>query len=681
MGGLRKTEGRLTLVFLVDVQQWGFDCSFEGEGFPMGLHRLFAVSEKAAEPTAVSVNVFAVMLGALLVTLVASQLIRLALAHSSYRRSYWRCRPGYSRSFNNQKRRAAYELRGTLVVATVTITLICLLSGESTEQTKLISNLQFSIPTLWGESDSTDESDSNGDFQERICHVKFPPDGAYGVDDKSGTYTIDREKSPTVLENASRETSEDKIVFMPYVNGPEAAESSSTSNDVQAEAARPLSANTSPESAQVFQSVRPGQPLTNKAQNLATSYPNNKRIFAPMNARDIDADFLNGRSVDNVSVLLDKFTSKKNAVVPVSGEFMSDNNAGKGALIDNSVPIVSNERKSEDNLIVQLNEEMHKITETIQKSVLSIGSPKALAKDSTAVQEETGSGFLFAYDSNVYAMTNEHVIRGRGTDEAINIHLPNNQLIHPTEVYCSVELDVAVLKLNPRDLPKDGSVVPVSFEDSDMLRVSNIVFAFGSPFGLTRTMSYGHISALGRSISDVNVSSANSSNINALSEYVQLDAFINPGNSGGPLFDARGRVVGMVTQIATKTGLNEGVAFAIPSNVLLRVAKSLIDHKGDWRRSRLGVELTSATRADLAATNINEVCGAKIVRVVANSPAKNAGLRAGDLILTYNGATVLNDAQLNRMIALTDSSEKASLGILRGNQFFELESSVLRSRQ
>ena len=73
-----------------------FDCSFEGEGFPMGLHRLFAVSEKAAEPTAVSVNVFAVMLGALLVTLVASQLIRLALAHSSYRRSYWRCRPGLS---------------------------------------------------------------------------------------------------------------------------------------------------------------------------------------------------------------------------------------------------------------------------------------------------------------------------------------------------------------------------------------------------------------------------------------------------------------------------------------------------------------------------------------------------------------------------------------------------------
>jgi serine protease Do len=194
-------------------------------------------------------------------------------------------------------------------------------------------------------------------------------------------------------------------------------------------------------------------------------------------------------------------------------------------------------------------------------------------------------------------------------------------------------------------------------------------------------MSMGHVSALRRTTDDVNASNSNTSNINVLSEFIQLDASINPGNSGGPLYNSRGKVVGMVTLIATRTGANEGIAFAIPSNVFLRVAKSLIDHKGEWRRSRLGVELTPATRADLASTSINKTCGAKIVRVVANSPAVNAGLRAGDLILTYNGETVLNDSQLNRMIALTDSREKVRLGVLRGNQFFELESSVLRSRQ
>ncbi len=419
-----------------------------------------------------------------------------------------------------------------------------------------------------------------------------------------------------------------------------------------------------------------------KARDLAVAdYPsNNKRIFAPMKARDVNEDFLSGRAVDNNSSLLDEFCSK-NKIVSVGAE-LSDG-VRKGTLIDNGVnkPYVG--KIVSESVIEQYNYEMLQITESVQTGVLTISVPKMGKKDSSTTREETGSGFLFVYKDRYFAMTNDNVVRERDSDESINIVLPNNQIIHPTEVFCSGDLDIAVLCLNAKDLPKDGSVAPVTFADSDCLRVSNTVFAFGSPFGLSHTMTMGYVSSLRRTTNDVNSSSSNSSSstVNSLSEFIQLDASINPGNSGGPLFNTRGGVVGMVTLIATRTGLNEGIAFAIPSVVLARVAKSLIDHKGEWRRSRLGVELTSATSADLASTSIDKICGAKIVRVVANSPALNAGLRPGDLILTFNGTTVLNDSQLNRMIALTDSREKVRLGVLRGNQFFELESSVLRSRQ
>lgn len=628
----------------------------------------------AFEPSnaVVRVNIFVVAVLLLLVFYVASRFVAWLFALHCAKKARWRS--GYANYRSSRRRcyRAVREFRNACCMAATIVFLVCLLSLTASDQVKEISTKSVSIADFIGNdvdgsSSETTEQVADG-FQITSVSVTTSLDNR-GNDDARKANSTEQERSKN-QSNDSLPTDNDRFLFVPNVVSTSSELSSFSDDRVEP----PV------ESAQTPQTLtRSEQAKPEKARNLAAAnYQNNKRIFAPVNARDVDAEFLSGRIVDNNSALLDAF-NPKNKIVSVGAELPSG--ASRGALIDNGVSAPSAGRVPPDNLIEQLNYEMLQITERAQTGVLSISVPKPTSKDSVATQEETGGGFIFAYEGEYYAGTNEHVVRERASDESINVMLPNNQLIHPVEVFCSPELDVAVLRLNAKDLPRDDSVIPVAFDDSDFLRVSNIVFAFGSPFGLTRTMSMGHVSALRRTTNDVNTSNSNSSNINVLSEFIQLDASINPGNSGGPLYNARGKVVGMVTLIATRTGANEGIAFAIPSNVFLRVAKSLIDHKGEWRRSRLGVELTPATRADLASTSINKTCGAKIVRVVANSPAVNAGLRAGDLILTYNGETVLNDFQLNRMIALTDSREKVRIGVLRGNQFFELESSVLRSRQ
>ncbi len=629
---------------------------------------LFAAFESF--DTVVSVNVFVVAVLLLLVVFVASRLVAWLLALHYDKRSRRRFRRASRRISRRRYYRAVCELKNACCVATMVVFLVCLLSWRASDQVKAISTTSFSVPNLLGnvaDDDSSNEATEQVPEKFQITPVSVTTSQSNREkDDVNNDDTVEQEQSNRRSNNAS----DDRVYFMPNVVSASTNSVSLSDNPVEP----PVESAQSPKTLSRSEQAKP-----EKVRNLAaTNYQNNKRIFAPVNARDVDSEFLNGRVVDNNSVLLDAF-SPGNKIISVGAELPSG--ASRGALIDNGVNSPSAGRPSMDNLIEQLNYEMLQITERAQTGVLSISVPKPITKDSSATQEETGGGFIFVYEGEYYAGTNEHVVRERLSDDSINVTLPNNQLIHPVEVFCSPELDVAVLRLNAKDLPKDESVMPVVFDDSDFLRVSNIVFAFGSPFGLTRTMSMGHVSALRRTTDDVNASNSNTSNINVLSEFIQLDASINPGNSGGPLYNSRGKVVGMVTLIATRTGANEGIAFAIPSNVFLRVAKSLIDHKGEWRRSRLGVELTPATRADLASTSINKTCGAKIVRVVANSPAVNAGLRAGDLILTYNGETVLNDSQLNRMIALTDSREKVRLGVLRGNQFFELESSVLRSRQ
>lgn len=324
------------------------------------------------------------------------------------------------------------------------------------------------------------------------------------------------------------------------------------------------------------------------------------------------------------------------------------------------------------SILEQIDAEFNRISDRVKTSVLPIETRKKTKNASQKVERETGTGFLTQYLDRIFLITNRHVVADAESREAVKVFLPNQKTISPTKIMTCVDFDLAVLELNPAELPQDGSVSLCFFGDSDSLQAMNFVGTVGNPFGLENTVTYGRVGSPRRRSLPLNKTQKNS-----LQEYIQIDASINPGNSGGPLYNARGEVVGVVTAIATTSGKNEGVAFAIPINLALEVVKATID-AGGWRRSRLGVELAPATRDDVEAANLPGVFGAKVVKVEQRSPAEKAGVRAGDVVLTFDGETVEDDAHLARLIAIRNAERGATLQILRGARVFELKTGFKR---
>ncbi len=331
---------------------------------------------------------------------------------------------------------------------------------------------------------------------------------------------------------------------------------------------------------------------------------------------------------------------------------------------------VAVEPLQEKSILEEIDAEFNRISDRVKTSVLPIETRKKAQNASQKIEEETGTGFLTQYLDRVFLITNRHVVADAASRRSVRVFLPNQKVISPTKIMTCVDFDLAVLELDPAELPRDGSVSLCFFGDSDTLRVANLVGTVGSPFGLENTVTYGHVGALRRRRLPLNKTRKNS-----LQEFIQIDASINPGNSGGPLFNSRGEVVGVVTAIATTSGKNEGVAFAIPINLALEVVKATID-AGGWRRSHMGVELEPATRTDVAATNLPGVFGAKIVSVQPLSPAEKAGLRGGDVVLTFDGKVIEDDAHLARLIAIGDAERGATLQILRGSKVYKLQTAL-----
>jgi serine protease Do len=196
------------------------------------------------------------------------------------------------------------------------------------------------------------------------------------------------------------------------------------------------------------------------------------------------------------------------------------------------------------------------------------------------------------------------------------------------------------------------------------------VLAVGSPFGLRHSVSFGIVSAKGRR--DLRLGDANV----PFQDFIQTDAAIHPGNSGGPLVNLRGEVIGINTAIASKTGHNEGVGFAIPSNMLMIVARQLID-KGKVTRAFLGVNLSSKFGPAAAAeAGLPTLMGAQINGITKGSPAEIAKLKVGDVIVEYNGVRVDDDAHLVNMVALTEIGAKAKLLVFRDKKTLALEIEV-----
>ncbi len=260
-----------------------------------------------------------------------------------------------------------------------------------------------------------------------------------------------------------------------------------------------------------------------------------------------------------------------------------------------------------------------------------------------------GSGFIVSSDG--YILTNAHVVNG--ADEVV-VKLIDKRKFTAKVVGTDPRTDVAVIKITANNLPA------VKMGDPTKLRVGEAVAAIGSPFGFENSVTAGIVSAKGRSLpSDSYV------------PYIQTDVPINPGNSGGPLFNMRGEVVGMNSQIYSRSGGYQGVSFAIPIDVAMEVVDQL-KSGGKVSRGWLGVVIQEVT-ADLAESfGLDRPRGALVSQVQEDSPAQKAGFQASDVILTFNGKIVENSGDLPRMVGMAKPGTKISTEIWRKGKVQQL---------
>jgi S1-C subfamily serine protease len=251
----------------------------------------------------------------------------------------------------------------------------------------------------------------------------------------------------------------------------------------------------------------------------------------------------------------------------------------------------------------------------------------------------TGSGFVVDRDGHI--LTNDHVVQNA---ETVRVRFDEGGPIAAKVVGTDPSTDIALLKIDP----SAHKLTPLALGSSKTLKVGQSAIAIGSPYRLQGTLTTGVISALGRSIT--------APNSFPIGNVVQTDAAINPGNSGGPLLDAGGRVVGVNAQIATNTGANDGVGFAIPIDTAKDVLPDLKSGKA-IKRPYLGV----TTRDPDTGT------GATVQRVVAGGPASDAGLRAGDRIVAIGGRTIQESADVATAVIARKPGDKVDVKVRRGS--------------
>ncbi|MDD2893449.1 MAG: DegQ family serine endoprotease [Halothiobacillaceae bacterium] len=267
--------------------------------------------------------------------------------------------------------------------------------------------------------------------------------------------------------------------------------------------------------------------------------------------------------------------------------------------------------------------------------------------------QSLGSGFII--DASGIILTNAHVVKDA---ESISVRLQDKRELPAKVLGMDERTDVAVLKI-------EASALPVArLGNSDQVEVGEWVLAIGSPFGLDFTATQGIVSALARNLPD-----------DTYVPFIQTDAAVNPGNSGGPLFNTKGEVIGINSQIYSRSGGYMGLSFAIPINTVTQVADQLRTG-GKVVRGWLGV-MIQPIDADLAKSfGLDRPRGALVAQVQPDSPAAKAGLKSGDVILKLNGQTIDNTAQLPAKVAATAIGTKVELQILRDGKEKTLSATI-----
>ncbi|HZQ82731.1 MAG TPA: trypsin-like peptidase domain-containing protein [Gaiellaceae bacterium] len=258
--------------------------------------------------------------------------------------------------------------------------------------------------------------------------------------------------------------------------------------------------------------------------------------------------------------------------------------------------------------------------------------------------QATAEGSGFVYDRNGDIVTNEHVVDGA---TSVTVKFPDGSTYKGRVVGTDSSTDIAVVHVNA----PASTLTPLVLADSDNVQVGDGVVAIGNPFGLDDSVSSGIVSALGRQIS------APDTQETPIDGAIQTDAAINHGNSGGPLLDMQGHVIGITSQIQSDGGGNEGVGFAIPSNLVKTIATQLIA-SGSAQHALLGLIPANATNNG----------GVKVTSIESGTAAKKAGLKVGDVIVSLDGTRITNAAQLRTLIAADKVGQTVTLTIQRNGK-------------
>jgi serine protease Do len=286
---------------------------------------------------------------------------------------------------------------------------------------------------------------------------------------------------------------------------------------------------------------------------------------------------------------------------------------------------------------------------------IPLPTPKQQQPNRKPQQEEqnrgVGSGFVI--ESNGYILTNAHVVEGATT---IYVTLPDKREFKAKLIGADKRTDVALVKIEATGLAR----LPIG--DSSKVRVGEWVLAIGSPFGLENTVTAGIVSAKSRDTGDY-------------LPFIQTDVAVNPGNSGGPLLNTRGEVVGINSQIFSRSGGYMGISFAIPMDEAMRISNQLRS-TGKVSRGRIGVAIAEVSKEVAESLGLNKARGAMVRNVEVGAPADKAGLEPGDIILSFNERAIEKSSDLPRIVGDTRPGSKVSLMVWRKGAQKELSITV-----
>ena len=321
----------------------------------------------------------------------------------------------------------------------------------------------------------------------------------------------------------------------------------------------------------------------------------------------------------------------------------------------------------------QQGQQLRRLARLLRPTVVHISAkrPAARPRNGRALDEDAGSGLITVIADRTVVLTNRHVIARADLDDIV-IHLEDGRELQPRRLWSDAGTDLAVMEIEGDDLET------ARLAGADTLQIGDTVLAIGSPFGLAHSITLGIVSAKGRR--DLILGTGPGPGAVRFQDFIQTDAAINPGNSGGPLVNLRGEVVGLNTAIASNSGGNEGIAFAIPIGMVSFVAQQLVE-QGSVARGYLGVSLDGDfSQADAHRLGMVRPVGARVESVTADAPAALAGIRPDDVVLEFNGRAVEDDDHLMSLVSTTPVASTVEIVLFRDGERLPVRLTVASRR-